>query len=135
MSVMTAPPIPAELDQILRHMRMPYLRKAAPDVLATAKAQRWDPAEVLRVLIGEEVVGRDAATRRMRRKSAAFPTGKPSPRGGPKNRPSPNPPNRHCPHWNGSAGTRTSPSPGPAVVVTLHLPFIRVCQTVQAGHV
>jgi hypothetical protein len=57
-------------------MRLPYLRKAAPDVLATARAQRWDPAEVLRVLIGEEVVGRDAATRRMRRQTAAFPTGK-----------------------------------------------------------
>lgn len=76
MSVMTAPPIPAELDQILRHMRMPYLRKAAPDVLATAKAQRWDPAEVLRVLLSEEVTGRSAATRRNRRKTANFPTGK-----------------------------------------------------------
>lgn len=57
-------------------MRLPYLRRSAPDVLATARAQRWDPAEVLRVLINEEVVGRDAATRRMRRKNAAFPTGK-----------------------------------------------------------
>jgi DNA replication protein DnaC len=57
-------------------MRLPYLRKAAPDVLATARAQRWDPAEVVRVLLGEEVIGRDAATRRMRRKAANFPTGK-----------------------------------------------------------
>jgi DNA replication protein DnaC len=72
----TAPAIPDELDRLLRRMRLPYLRKAAPDVPATARAQRWDPAEVLRVLIGEEVVGRDAATRRMRRRTAAFPTGK-----------------------------------------------------------
>ena len=72
----TAPALPDELDRLLRRMRLPYLRKAAPDVLATARAQRWDPAEVLRVLIGEEVVGRDAATRRMRRRVAAFPTGK-----------------------------------------------------------
>ncbi|WP_225978744.1 IS21-like element helper ATPase IstB [Gandjariella thermophila] len=57
-------------------MRLPYLRKAAPDVLATARAQRWDPAEVLRVLLGEEVTGRDSATRRTRRKTANFPTGK-----------------------------------------------------------
>ena len=57
-------------------MRLPYMRAAAPDVLATAKAQRWDPAEVLRVLINEEVIGRDAATRRMRRKIAGFPAGK-----------------------------------------------------------
>ncbi|WP_395292204.1 IS21-like element helper ATPase IstB [Kitasatospora hibisci] len=71
-----APALPEELDRLLRRMRLPYLRKAAPDVLATARAQRWDPAEVLRVLINEEVVGRDAATRRLRRSSANFPTGK-----------------------------------------------------------
>jgi DNA replication protein DnaC len=71
-----APPLPAELEALLRRMRLPYLRAAAPDVLATAKAQRWDPAEVLRVLINEEVIGRDAATRRMRRKTANFPAGK-----------------------------------------------------------
>jgi DNA replication protein DnaC len=72
----TPPTLPEELDQLLRRMRLPYLRSIAPDVLATARAQRWDPAEVLRVLIAEEVTGRDAATRRMRRKTAAFPTGK-----------------------------------------------------------
>ena len=71
-----APPLPAELDALLRRMRLPCLRKAAPDVIATARAQRWEPAEVLRVLIAEEVAGRDAATRRLRRKTAGFPTGK-----------------------------------------------------------
>ncbi|QFY12916.1 hypothetical protein GBF35_45860 [Nonomuraea phyllanthi] len=72
----TPPALPDELDRLLRRMRLPYLRKAAPDVLATARAQRWDPAEVLRILIHEEVTGRDAATRRLRRTSANFPTGK-----------------------------------------------------------
>jgi len=71
-----APPLPVELEALLRRMRLPYLRGAAPDVLATARSQRWDPAEVLRVLINEEVIGRDAATRRMRTKTANFPTGK-----------------------------------------------------------
>jgi DNA replication protein DnaC len=71
-----APPVPAELEALMRRMRLPYLRKAAPDVLATARAQRWDPAEVLRVLLAEEVTGRDAATRRMRRHAAGFPSGK-----------------------------------------------------------
>jgi DNA replication protein DnaC len=72
-----APPsIPEELTAVLRRMRLPYVRAAAPDVLATARAQRWDPAEVLRVLLVEEVTGRDAATQRMRRKAAGFPTGK-----------------------------------------------------------
>ena len=76
MTALAAPPLPAELDALLRRMRLPYMRNAAPDVLATARAQRWEPAEVLRVLLAEEVTGRDAATRRMRRKSAAFPSGK-----------------------------------------------------------
>ncbi|MCX5095775.1 ATP-binding protein [Streptomyces sp. NBC_00365] len=52
------------------------MRKVAPDILAAARAQRWDPAEVLRLLIAEEVTGRDAATRCLRRHSANFPTGK-----------------------------------------------------------
>lgn len=68
----TAPPLPSDLEQVLRRMRLPYLRGAAPEVLATAKAQRWDPAEVLRVLLGEEVRGRDEATRAMRRKAAGL---------------------------------------------------------------
>lgn len=71
-----APPMPDDLTAVLRRMRLPYVRAAAPDVLATARAQRWDPAEVLRVLLEEEVRGRDAATRRQRRKAAAFPAGK-----------------------------------------------------------
>jgi DNA replication protein DnaC len=70
------PMLPEELDKICRRMRLPYLRKAAPDVLATARAQRWDPAEVMRVLFNEEVTGRNCATRRQRRKRANFPTGK-----------------------------------------------------------
>ena len=61
---------------MLTRMRLPYLRALAPEVLATARAQRWDPAEVLRVLIAEEIRGRDEATRRMRRKAAGLPAGK-----------------------------------------------------------
>ena len=72
----TAPALPEELLAVLRRMRLPYVRAVAPDVLATARAQRWDPAEVLRVLLAEEIKGRDAATQRMRRKAAGFPTGK-----------------------------------------------------------
>jgi len=71
-----APPLPDELLTALHRMRLPYLRAAAPEVLATAKAQRWDPAEVLRVLMVEEIRGRDDATRRARRKAAALPAGK-----------------------------------------------------------
>jgi DNA replication protein DnaC len=70
------PPLPDELTVLLRRMRLPYLRNAAPEVCATARAQRWDPAEVLKVLLTEEVAGRDNATRRNRRRAAGFPTGK-----------------------------------------------------------
>jgi DNA replication protein DnaC len=70
------PPLPDELMALLRRMRLPYLRKAAPEVCATARSQRWDPTEVLRVLLTEEVAGRDGATRRMRRRAAGFPSGK-----------------------------------------------------------
>jgi DNA replication protein DnaC len=71
-----APPSPAELAALLRRMRLPYLRTAAPEVLATARAQRWDPAETLRVLLAEEVRGRDEATRATRRRTAGLPAGK-----------------------------------------------------------
>lgn len=70
------PPLPDELTALLKRMRLPYLRRAAPEVCATARAQRWDPAEVLKVLLTEEVAGRDDATRRNRRRAAGFPTGK-----------------------------------------------------------
>ena len=70
------PPLTEELTALLRRMRLPYLRSAAPEVLATARAQRWDPAETLRVLLAEEVAGRDDATRRQHRRAAGLPAGK-----------------------------------------------------------
>jgi DNA replication protein DnaC len=71
-----APGLPAELTALLRRMRLPHMRNAAPEVLATAKAQRWDPAEVLRVLLAEEVTGRERSALATRRAAAGFPTGK-----------------------------------------------------------
>ena len=76
MSGPTPPPLPAELEALLRHMHLPYMRRAAPEVLATARAQRWDPAEVLKVLLAEEVAGRERSALATRRTQAAFPTGK-----------------------------------------------------------
>jgi DNA replication protein DnaC len=70
------PPIDAGLEQLLRRMRLPHMRRIAPEVLAVAKAQRWDPAEVLRALLAEEVTGRDRSALATRRARAAFPTGK-----------------------------------------------------------
>src|SRR6201987_3219748 len=71
-----APPLPEELERLLRRLRLPYVRRAAPEVIATAASQRWDPAEVLRVLLAEEAAGRDHATISMRRKASGLPAGK-----------------------------------------------------------
>lgn len=75
---MTAPSsaVTDEVVDLLRLLRLPHMRRHAPDVLATAKAQRWDPAEVVRVLLEEEAAGRDASTIEIRRRKAAFPAGK-----------------------------------------------------------
>jgi IstB-like ATP binding protein len=70
------PPLEGELDALLRRLRLPHIRRAAPEVLATARAQRWEPAEVLRTLLAAEATGRERSSRATRRASAGFPTGK-----------------------------------------------------------
>ncbi len=65
-----------EVVDLARRLRLPYLREAADDVLATAKAQRWDPAEALRVLLEAEVEGREHSMTENRRRRAHFPAGK-----------------------------------------------------------
>ena len=74
--VPSAPPLPPELEALLRGLRLPHIRRLAPDVLATAKAQRWDPAEVLKALLVEEAAGRARSALSTRRAAVAFPTGK-----------------------------------------------------------
>jgi DNA replication protein DnaC len=65
-----------EVVELLRELRLPHMRRHAPEVLATAKAQRWEPAEALRALLTEEVTGRRASSINTRRHAAGFPTGK-----------------------------------------------------------
>ncbi|HUG86075.1 MAG TPA: IS21-like element helper ATPase IstB [Euzebya sp.] len=72
----TPPPLDEDLEALLRRMRLPHMRRTAPEVLATARAQRWEPAEVLRVLLNEEVAGRDRSSTATRLAAAGFPTGK-----------------------------------------------------------
>ncbi|EQD34151.1 transposase helper protein, partial [mine drainage metagenome] len=68
--------MPDDVDELLRRLRLPHLRRLAPEVLATARAQRWEPTEVLRVLLAEEVSGRERSATATRREAAGFPTGK-----------------------------------------------------------
>jgi DNA replication protein DnaC len=70
------PPLPDELEALLRRLRLPYVRRAAPEVIATAASQRWEHAELLRVLLAEEAAGRDRATISMRRRASGLPAGK-----------------------------------------------------------
>lgn len=65
-----------EVIDLLRALRLPHMRNAAPELLATAKAQRWEPAEAVRALLAEELAGRSASSITARRKAAGFPTGK-----------------------------------------------------------
>ena len=116
------PPLPDELDRLARRLRLPYLRKAAPEVLATARAQRWDPAEVVRVLLVEEAAGRDKATIRMRRRASGLPAGKTfDVWDQARLRRSRPPPSTRSGRWNGSAGPRTSASADPAAPARSHL--------------
>jgi len=71
----TASPVD-EVVTLLRELRLPHMRRTAADLLATAKAQRWDPAEAVRALLAEELAGRQASSINSRRKAAGFPTGK-----------------------------------------------------------
>ena len=70
------PPLPDTLDALPRRQRLPYVRRAAPEVIATAASQRWEPGEVLRVLVTEKAAGRDQATIRIRRRASGLPAGK-----------------------------------------------------------
>ena len=71
-----APALPVEVEQLMRQLKMPYARGLAPELFATAKAQRWEPVEVVKALLVEEVAGRGRSMLAHRRKAAGFPTGK-----------------------------------------------------------
>lgn len=49
---------------------------AVIELLRTAKAQRWAPAEAVRVLLEAEATGRHKSMLDTRRKRAGFPSGK-----------------------------------------------------------
>ena len=55
MSGRTPIPLTADVEAGLRRLRLAAIRREAPDVLANAKAQRWAPEEVLRVLVEAEI--------------------------------------------------------------------------------
>jgi hypothetical protein len=102
-----APPLPADLEALMRSLKMPQARAPAPELIATACAQRWEPAEVIKALFTEEAAGRARSMLASRRKAAGFPTGKPSTPGTPRRPPSGPRPSRRCGTWNGSLAGKT----------------------------
>ena len=73
MTTKTPPALPADLTAGLRRLKLSTIRELAPELLLTAKTQRWAPEEVLRTLIEAEVAARDASNERTRLKAAGFP--------------------------------------------------------------
>src|SRR5688572_24497296 len=72
-----APPaLAADLNDGLKRLKMAAMRRLAPELLITAKTQRWDPEEFLRTLVEAEIAARDASNARTRRRQAGFPVTK-----------------------------------------------------------
>jgi DNA replication protein DnaC len=72
--VSAAPPVLApDLADGLRRLKLAAMRRLAPELLVTAKTQRWTPEELLRTLVEAEITARDASNARTRLKTAAFP--------------------------------------------------------------
>ena len=65
-----------EVMALCRRLRLKYVREQLEEVVLTARAQRWDPAEMLRCLLVAEVDGRDRSTIEAKRRRARFPAGK-----------------------------------------------------------
>lgn len=60
MTATTPPPLAADLTARLKRLNMAATRRLAPELLVTAKTQRWNPEEFLRTLVEAEINARDA---------------------------------------------------------------------------
>jgi DNA replication protein DnaC len=72
----TTPVLAPDLTEGLRRLKLAAMRRLAPELLVTAKTQRWSPEELLRTLVEAEITSRDASNARTRLKTAAFPVSK-----------------------------------------------------------
>ena len=73
---MSAPPLSADLEAGLRRLRLRAIREMAPDVLLTAKTQRWAPELLLRTLVEQEIEARERSNAQNRLRQASFPVTK-----------------------------------------------------------
>jgi len=73
MTATSPAPLAADLESGLRRLKLASMRAVAPELLVTAKTQRWSPEELLRALVETEIAARDASNTRLRSKQANFP--------------------------------------------------------------
>ena len=76
MSTPTNAQVITEVVALCRRLRLKYVREQLEEVVLTARAQRWDHAEMLRALLVAETEGRDRSGTETRRRRAKFPAGK-----------------------------------------------------------
>ncbi len=69
----TAPELAPDLLAGLRRLKLSTMRQIAPELMITAKTQRWSPEEFLRTLLAAELAARDESNARLRMKAATFP--------------------------------------------------------------
>ena len=68
----SAPPLEPDLLAGLKRLKLAKIRAIAPEVLLTARTQRWKPEELLRVLVEAEIAARDESNARTRLRAAGF---------------------------------------------------------------
>ena len=72
-TIVSPPVLDVGLENGLKRLKLSTIRRIAPDMLITAKSQRWSPEETLRTLIEAEVAARDKSNTANRMTAAKFP--------------------------------------------------------------
>ena len=68
-----AKPLEPELEAGLRRLKLRRVRELAPELLQTARTQRWPPEDLLTVLVREEIAARERSNLANRLRAAQFP--------------------------------------------------------------
>ncbi len=64
MTATVAPALAPDLEAALRRLKLAVVRRLAPELLMTARTQRWAPDELLRTVLEAELAARDASNAR-----------------------------------------------------------------------
>ena len=62
MTATSPPPLPADLNEGLKRLKMAAMRRLALELLVRAKAQRWKLEEFLRTLVEAEIAAPTSRT-------------------------------------------------------------------------